>query len=248
MKGHFINTRPHAICQSSNATTGKGSADANFPSLRVGMRSTSIRLFLLFTFYFFTFSAFSQNGDIIKGNSYYKDSVFDKAEEMYRKSIAKKPTPSAQYNLGNTLYKKQKPEEAIQQFDATAGMTEDAEVKAKALYNKGVVHHRSNQMEEAIAAYKQALRLTPDDAEIRKNLQLALRNQQQKNPQQKPKEQKKKEEKPKEDQKKNKQPPPPKLSKKQAEQYLKSLSEKERQLQEKMQKKVGVPSQPEKDW
>jgi Ca-activated chloride channel homolog len=196
----------------------------------------------------YSFNCVAQTGDIMKGNRYYKDSAYDKAEEMYRKSISKKPTPSAQYNLGNTLYKKQKSDEAIKQFTATVAETDDEEVKAKALYNKGVVHHRNNQLEDAIAAYKQALRLSPDDAEIRKNLQLALRNQQQKNPEQKPKEQKKKEEKPKEEEKKKKQPPPPKLSKKQAEQYLKSLSEKERQLQEKMQKKVGVPSQPEKDW
>lgn len=205
-----------------------------------------MRVLIVTIIFFCSFGAFAQNGDIIKGNRFYKDSAFDKAEELYRKSINKKPTAAAQYNLGNTLYQKQKTDEAIQQYDATFNGSEDADVKAKALYNKGVVYHRNNKLDEAITAYKQALRLTPDDAEIRKNLQLALQNKNQKNPPPKPKEQKKKDEKPKEE--KKKQPPPPKLSKKQAEQYLKALSEKERQLQEKMQKKVGVPSQPAKDW
>lgn len=205
-----------------------------------------MRLLILTISLFTASSLLAQNGDIIKGNRFYKDSAFDKAEESYRKSISKKPTSAAQYNLGNTLYQKQKIEEAIEQFDATINGSTDAEVKAKALYNKGVVHHRNNKLDEAIAAYKEALRLTPNDAEIRKNLQLALQNKNQKNPPPKPKEQKKKEQKPKEEKKKP--PPPPKLSKKQAEQYLKSLAEKERQLQEKMQKKVGVPSQPDKDW
>jgi Ca-activated chloride channel family protein len=205
---------------------------------------------LLFLVAFSTvITCFSQTANIVKGNRYYKDSAFDQAEEQYRKSISKKPTSAAQYNLGNTLYQKQKKEEAIQQFFETANTATDIEVKAKALYNKGVVYHRNNQLDEAIAAYKEALRLTPDDAEIRKNLQLALMAKRQQNPEQKPKDQKKKQEPPKEEKKKQEQkPPPPKISKKQAEQYLKSLSEKERQLQEKMQKKRPVPDQPEKDW
>jgi Ca-activated chloride channel homolog len=211
--------------------------------------SISIKILFTCISFLFCFYSFSQTANIVKGNRYYKDSAFDKAEEEYRKSISKKPTPAAQYNLGNTLYQKQKTEEAIQQFDETASSATDAEVKAKALYNKGVVYHRNNKLDEAITAYKEALRLTPDDAEIRKNLQLALMAMRKQNPEQKPKEQKKKEEKPKEEnKKKEKQPPPPKISKKQAEQYLKSLSEKERQLQEKMQKKRPIPSQPDKDW
>jgi Ca-activated chloride channel homolog len=206
-----------------------------------------MRLLMCMILAFCSFGVFAQNGDIIKGNRFYKDSAFDKAEEQYRKSISKKPTAAAQYNLGNTLYQKKQTKEAIEQFNTTAQSAEEVEVKAKALYNKGVVLHQNNELEEAIGAYKEALRLTPDDAEVRKNLQLALQNKNRKNPPPpKPKEQKKKEEKPKEQ--KKKQPPPPKLSKKQAEQYLKSLAEKERQLQEKMQKKVGVPSQPDKDW
>ena len=39
-----------------------------------------------------------------------------------------------------------------------------------------------------------------------------------------------------------------KLTKKQAEQYLKALEQKERELQEKVRKKTAVPNQPEKDW
>jgi Ca-activated chloride channel family protein len=209
-----------------------------------------MKLFL-FIFAFSTgINCFSQTANIVKGNRYYKDSAFDKAEEQYRKSISKKPTSAAQYNLGNTLYQKQKTKEAIEQYDETASSAIDGEVKAKTLYNKGVVYHRNNQLDEAIGAYKEALRLTPDDAEIRKNLQIALKAKRQQNPEQKPKEQKKKQEPPKEEKKKEEQkpPPPPKISKKQAEQYLKSLSEKERQLQEKMQKKRPVPDQPEKDW
>ncbi len=192
--------------------------------------------------------SFAQNGETVKGNRYYKDSAFDKAEEMYRKSLSKKPTSAAQYNLGNTLYQKQQTEEAIKSYDATSENTTDAEIKAKSLYNKGVLYHKNNQLNEAIEAYKEALLLTPNDQEIRKNLQLALIATKKQNPEQNNKP-KPKEQKPKEEKKEKKEPPPQsKLTKKQAEQYLKALEQKEKQLQEKMQKKVGVPGQPEKDW
>lgn len=192
----------------------------------------------------------AQNGEVARGNRYFKEGDFDKAEQSYRKALNKKTIPAAQYNLGNTLYKKNKVDDAIASYDEAASAATDAETKSKALYNKGVLYHKNNRLGEAIAAYKEALRLTPDDAEIRKNLQLALMAQRkQKEPQdQKPKQQ---EQKPKEDNQKKPEEPKPqksKLSQKQAEQYLKALEQKERELQEKMHKKTAVPSQPEKDW
>lgn len=208
---------------------------------------------IVFTIFilFISIMGFAQNGEIVKGNRYFKEGNFDKAAEAYQKAVNKKTGPVAQYNLGNAQYKKEQQTEAIQSYDAAAAEATDPEMKAKALYNKGVLYHQAKKLPEAIDAYKQALRLTPEDPEIRKNLQLALREKKQQDPQQQ-QQQKPKEQKPKED-KKQQEPPKPqpqksKLTKKQAEQYLKALEQKEQQLQEKMQKKVGVPSQPEKDW
>ena len=209
-----------------------------------------MKILLTILFHLFLFMAFAQNGEVVKGNKHYKEGDYDKAEAAYQKALSKKQDPVAQYNLGNTLYKKEKTADAIRSFEETAANTTEAELKAKALYNKGVLYHKDNKLNDAIEAYKQALRLTPTDEEIRKNLQLALRAKKQQEPQEQ-KKQKQKEQKPKED---KKEPPPQpkpqqsKLSKKQAEQYLKALEQKEKQLQEKMQKKTGVPSQPEKDW
>jgi Ca-activated chloride channel homolog len=197
--------------------------------------------------------SFAQNGEVIKGNKYFKDGNYDKAEESYKKALTKKPNnTTATYNLGNTLYKKEKTEDAIKSFDETAANTSESELKSKALYNKGVLYHKNKQLPEAIEAYKQALRLTPGDAEVRKNLQLALMQQRQQQPQDKKNQKQKQEQKPKEQQeKKQEQQPKPqqsKITRKQAEQYLKAMEQREKELQEKMQKKVGVPSQPEKDW
>lgn len=211
-----------------------------------------MRIFLTILSLFFSVIVIAQNGEVVKGNRYFKDGNYDKAEESYLKAINKKPNTVAQFNLGNTLYKKEKTEDAIKSFDEASANATEPEMKAKALYNKGVLYHKDNKLTEAITAYKEALRLTPDDAEIRKNLQLALRAKKQQEPQEnkknKPKEQKPKEEKKEKEQPQQPQPQKSKLTKKQAEQYLKALEQKEKQLQEKMQKKTGVPSQPEKDW
>lgn len=201
---------------------------------------------------FFFFIAFAQEGEVVKGNRLYKEGKYDKAEEAYQKALSKKESPVIRYNLGNAQYKKESIDDAVKSFDEAAAATDDPELKTKALYNKGVLLHKNNRLTEAIEAYKQALRLSPADDEVRKNLQLALMAKKQ----QEPKEQKKqqKEQKPKEEKKKEQpkpqQPKPQKskLTKKQAEQYLKALEQKERELQEKMQKKTGAPSQPEKDW
>lgn len=195
----------------------------------------------------------AQEGEVVKGNRYYKEGNFDKAEEAYQKALSKKENLIARYNLGNTLYKKESIDDAVKSFDGVINGTDDPELKTKALYNKGVLLHKGNRLTEAIDAYKQALRLSPDDEEVRKNLQLALQQKKQQEPKQQQKkeqkEQKRKQEKKKEEPKPQ-QPKPQKskLTKKQAEQYLKALEQKERELQEKVRKKTAVPNQPEKDW
>lgn len=195
----------------------------------------------------------AQEGEVMKGNRYYKEGNYDKAEEAYQKALSKKENLIARYNLGNTLYKKESIDDAVKSFDGVINATDDPELKTKALYNKGVLLHKGNRLNEAIDAYKQALRLAPNDEEVRKNLQLALQQKKQQEPKQQQKkeqkEQKQKQEKKKEEPKPE-QPKPQKskLTKKQAEQYLKALEQKERELQEKVRKKTAVPNQPEKDW
>jgi Ca-activated chloride channel homolog len=206
-------------------------------------------IFVLFAALF----AQAQEGEVMKGNRYYKEGNYDKAEEADQKALSKKDNLIARYNLGNTLYKKESIDDAVKSFDGVIGATDDPELKTKALYNKGVLLHKGNRLTEAIDAYKQALRLSPDDEEVRKNLQLALQQKKQQEPKQQQKkeqkEQKQKQEKKKEEPKPQ-QPKPQKskLTKKQAEQYLKALEQKERELQEKVRKRTAVPNQPEKDW
>ena len=80
----------------------------------------------------------------------------------------------AAHNLGNTYYRLNRPEEAAQAYDKTIGSSKDKETKARAFYNKGVAYQSQQKLPECIQAYKNALKLAPNDEEARQNLERAL--------------------------------------------------------------------------
>ncbi len=198
---------------------------------------------------------------IKKGNEAYKKNEFDKAAEQYKKVTAKTPAnATAQYNLGNALYKNSKTDDAVSAYDNAATNLSDKLEKSKALYNKGVVLQNNKKLPECITAYKDALKLNPQDDDARQNLQKALQQlkqqqQQQKDnkDQKKPKDdQKKKDQQKKKEEEKNQQQPQqqqPKITKKDAEEKLKALLQQEKNLQDKLKRvNAASPNKPEKDW
>jgi tetratricopeptide (TPR) repeat protein len=196
----------------------------------------------------FTASAQDEKTIIKKGNEAYKKNEFEKAAAEYQKVITKKPAnATAQYNLGNALYKNNKNKEAVDAFDNAAESGNSKEEKSKAYYNKGVVLQNDKKLPECIAAYKNALKLNPQDEDARLNLQKALQQlQQQQKQQQKDNQQKKQQ---KEQEKNQPKPQEPKITKKDAEEKLKALLQQEKNLQDKLRKtNVAGPNKPEKDW
>jgi tetratricopeptide (TPR) repeat protein len=192
---------------------------------------------------------------IKKGNEAYKKKDYETAIKKYAEVIQKDAKNAvAQNNLGNALYKTDKKEAAANAYDIAANSATKPIEKSNALYNKGVALQNDKKLAESITAYKNALKLNPANADARHNLQLALKKQeQQKKEEQKEKEKKddKKKEEPKKDDKKEEQPKENKsnLSKKEAEQKLQALLQKEKDLQNKMNKaNTQSPNKPEKDW
>jgi tetratricopeptide (TPR) repeat protein len=229
------------------------------------VKGNAVKLAALLPFIFCLLPAlsFAQNDKAIikKGNEAYQKNEFEKAAEQYQKVITKTPAnATAQYNLGNALYKNSKTDEAVAAYDNAATNLLAKEEKSKALYNKGVVLQNNKKLPECIDAYKNALKLNPQDDDARQNLQKAL--QQLKQQQQQQKKDNKEQKKPKEDQKKKEQdkkkeeeknqqpkPQPSKITKKDAEEKLKALLQQERNLQDKLKKvNVASPNKPEKDW
>lgn len=203
-------------------------------------------------------SAQTEKQTIKKGNEAYGKGEYEKAAVEYKKVTDKNPAnATANYNLGNALYKNKKADEAITAYENAAGNTTGKTDRSKAFYNKGVVLQNNNKLPECIDAYKNALKLNPQDEDARQNLQKALvqlkkQQEQQKNnkQQKKPKEDEKQKEKEKQNQEEKKQPQPkPKISKKDAEEKLKALLQQEKNLQDKLRKvDVASPNKPEKDW
>lgn len=204
---------------------------------------------IIASFVLMTFTGFAQNEKVLikEGNEAYKRSDYPLAAATYGKAVQKNPiNPTAQYNLGNALYKSEKREEAINAYEVSIGQLAKPVEKSNAYYNKGVVLHNDKKLPECIAAYKSALKLDPDNEDARQNLQKALQQQ---------KEQQKKDqkEKDKQDQKKDKsdspKPQPSKLTKKDAEEKLKALMQQEKNLQDKLHKvNAASVNKPEKDW
>jgi Ca-activated chloride channel family protein len=212
---------------------------------------------VIFVFLLLNNFSFAQqvNKEIKNGNKSYKNNNYGGAAESYQKALQISPeNPFASYNLGNTLYKANRAEDAVKFYDNSIKSAPDYTTKQKGYYNKGVAYQKQNKLPECIRAYKNALKIDPKDEDARQNLERALKQQKQQQKQDDKKDKKqdedKKDDKKKQDQEKNDpKPQPSKISKQDAEEKLKSLLEHEKDLQEKLKKvRVASPDRPAKDW
>jgi Ca-activated chloride channel homolog len=169
---------------------------------------------------------------ITKGNQYYRQSEFELAERLYREAIKAQPDNEvAQRNLANALYKQKKYNEATEVYKALSANSPDKNVRSASYYNAGVINSRLKDLEGSIENYKAALRINPDDKEARENLQKALLELKKKQQQQQ--------------QQQNKSSS--NMNQKQAEQKLKDLQQKEKQIQQRLQNQKGGVPMPN-DW
>lgn len=202
-----------------------------------------------------TASAQTDRQYIREGNKQFRVGQYDKAEVSYRKAVEKNPkNPQAAYNLGNALMAQKKDSSAVQQFEQATRIETNPLRKAAAYHNMGVICQTHKMYGEAIEAYKNALRLNPNDDETRYNLVLCQRqkkkqdqNQQQN---QNNKDDQKKDNQKKDDQKdqnkdkkddKQQQQQKPQMSKDNAEQLLNAAIQNEKMTQDKMKKQQQKP-------
>ena len=200
-----------------------------------------------------TMTAFSQTDRqfIRQGNKQFHRGDYPNAEVSYRKAIEKNPkNPQAAFNLGNALMAQKKDSAAIVQFENASRLETNPLRKAQSYHNMGVICQSHKMYGEAIEAYKNALRLNPDDDETRYNLVLCKhqkqkqdqnRQNQQKNDDQK-KDDKKDQQKQEENKdKKQQEQPKPQMSKENAEQLLNAAIQNEKQTQDKLKKAQQQP-------
>ena len=235
-------------------------------------------LLIIIIINFISISAFTQNKKsyLRNGNKLYNDSSYNDAEMQYRKSLEKDQDYfNATFNLANAVYKQDRYDEASALFNSLSDDENDQNNKAKVYHNLGNTLFKDNKIEDAIIAYKNALRLNPDDDETRYNLALSTQEKRKQEQEQDKKEQEqdkkeqeqeqeqeqdKKEqeqeqeqdqqEKDKKEQDKKEQDKQEEMSKETAEKMLEAIQEQEKDLQEKLQKKKvkGKKQTILKDW
>jgi Ca-activated chloride channel family protein len=109
-----------------------------------------------------------------KGNREYEKSKYSNSEISYRKAIDQnKQYPDAVFNVGDALYKQNKFEEAGKQFAESTDQNVDKGKKSAGLYNMGNSLLKANKLPESIEAYKNSLKLRPDNKEAKYNLSYA---------------------------------------------------------------------------
>ena len=210
-------------------------------------------LILIFMVFFTGYSFAQADKKLIRqGNKEYEKNRYPESEIFYRKAIDKnKESADAVFNSGDALYKQKKYEDAGNQFIETHKMNEDKVKKSTSLYNLGNSFLMANKLQESIEAYKNSLKLKPDNPEAKYNLAYAqdlLRKQQQEQQQQQQnkdnKDQEKKEQDQKQDdqekqnddkqQKQQDQQEQQSISKEDAERLLNSIANDEKNVQEKV--------------
>ena len=203
---------------------------------------------------------------IRQGNKQFRMGDYPNAEVSYRKAIEQNPkNPQASFNLGNALMAQKKDSAAVTQFENASRLETNPLRKAQSFHNIGVICQTHKMYGEAIEAYKNALRLNPNDDETRYNLVLCKHQKQKQDQQkqnqgqnnddqnkdnQKKDDQQKDQNSDKQDDKKQQEQQKPQMSKDNAEQLLNAAIQNEKQTQDKLKKAQQQPQRRtnQKNW
>ena len=214
----------------------------------------------------------STRGLVNDGVDLYKEQKFAEAEVNFKKGTEKNPESfEAKFNLGDAYYKQQRYDEAIKSFQSAFVNARSDVERAKLYHNVGNSLLKSQKIKESIGAYKEALKLNPNDQETKYNLSYALnmlnnpdQNQQQKDQnkdqnqdqnkdqqkqdQQQNQDQQKQDQQQQEQQQQSQEQKEQELTKQEAEKILEALKNNEKDLQKQLRKIKGQRVKTEKDW
>lgn len=111
---------------------------------------------------------------VFEGNQKFKGNDFDGASSKFMEAIKSNAKDfTAHYNLGNALYKKQKYQEAKEEYSKAEKLSRTLPDKAAVLHNLGNTMMQMNEAEKAADYYKQSLKQDPYNEATRKNYEIA---------------------------------------------------------------------------
>jgi len=120
-------------------------------------------------------AAQSTNSLIRSGNKSYDQQKYNQATENYTKALSKEPNNEiAIFNQADAMYQLGEYEKAISYFDAIAKQSKNKSYQSESYHNLGNTFYKQEQYEKSVEAYKQALKINPDDKETKYNLMMAM--------------------------------------------------------------------------
>ncbi|MBO4654893.1 MAG: VWA domain-containing protein [Bacteroidales bacterium] len=121
----------------------------------------------------------AKGGEVNKRNADEKmkkaSEQYQQAEINYRKAMETTHNyDKANYNLGNSLYRQERYEEAGKAFESVANnQSSSKDLRGRAYHNLGNSLLKQEKYKESIDAYKNALKLNPKDMDTKYNLEYA---------------------------------------------------------------------------
>ncbi len=106
-----------------------------------------------------------------RGVAQYNHRQFDAATKSFGNASSMKPTPQNAFNLGTAQIAAGKRSEGSNTLEKAMA---DRSLRADALYNRGNSALASKAFEYAVRDYSEALKLHPNDAQAKRNLEIAL--------------------------------------------------------------------------
>lgn len=117
-----------------------------------------------------TAQKYPERRHIRSGNAQYEKGNYTEAEVSYLRALEKTPDSyEGAFNLSDALYKQKRYEEAAEISGRLAADSLHGEHAAQAWFNRGNALFQQRKLEEALEAYKNSLRLNPDDMETKFN-------------------------------------------------------------------------------
>ena len=208
---------------------------------------------------FVNISAQKEARNVKEGNKQYVAQKFTEAQKFYEQGIAdNSDSYSANFNLGNSLFRQKKYKEALEQYQKAATLTKEKKEIASAFHNVGNALMEEKNYEKSVEAYKNSLKANPKDDDTRYNLAVAQylmkkqqeqqKQQQQQQKQRQQPQQQKQEQQQEQQKQEQKQQQQPKMQQEQIEQILKALEQDERDVQERRKIQMGQRSKTDKEW
>ena len=113
------------------------------------------------------------------GNQAFAEQAYLEALDLYQSAQVESPELAEPYfNAANSFYRQGDYPAALEQMQMALQYVDEEALAESSLFNLGNTLYNSEELNQAVAAYTQALLLDPEDQDAKYNLELALQQQQ----------------------------------------------------------------------